>query len=133
MPSRSAADPSHRARRFATGGAPAGLVLLASSLLLTRLGEGCLRLDSLLYAAISWMVAEGGGWDRLWFGYEPYFNKPPLLFWTVALCFRACGVSEATNDVVLGVGGANHSMVTSSECTVRNSADTVSTPTCVRV
>lgn len=60
------------------------------------LGHGSLDADPAVYAAIARRMAEGGEWLSMRLGAEPYFNKPPLLFWLTALLFRVAGVSTWT-------------------------------------
>jgi 4-amino-4-deoxy-L-arabinose transferase-like glycosyltransferase len=49
-----------------------------------------------VYAAVALRMAESGDWMSMWLGAEPYFNKPPLLFWLTAALFRALGPSTWT-------------------------------------
>ncbi len=81
---------------------------LAAGLLLWRLGDGPLRdWDEALYAQVAREMFEGGNWVTLSWNSQPYFKKPPLLFWSVALSYRVFGVSEwATRfpSVLCGVG-----------------------------
>src|ERR1017187_4169544 len=56
-------------------------------------GVGMLGPDEPRYAAIGCEMARRGDWitPRLWG--QPWFEKPPLLYWMTAAAFRA-GVSE---------------------------------------
>lgn len=63
----------------------AWLVALAAAVtMLSRLWEGDLYGDQVLYAAVAKGIRVHGDWLSLWFGDDPYWRKPPLVFWTVA-------------------------------------------------
>ena len=49
--------------------------------------------DSLRYAAIAKTTLERGDWLELHLGPQPYFNKPPLLFWITMAAFQLFGAS----------------------------------------
>lgn len=70
------------------------VALAASVTMLVRSWEGDFRSDELLYAAVAKRIALHGGWLDLHLGDDPYWRKPPLVFWLVALAFRAMGVSS---------------------------------------
>jgi 4-amino-4-deoxy-L-arabinose transferase-like glycosyltransferase len=71
--------------------AAAGLVAF-----FVRLWEGTLDGDPVIYASVARGIAESGDWLSLRLGFEPYWNKPPLLFWLTAAAFRVFGVSTFT-------------------------------------
>lgn len=81
---------------------------IAAAILFWRLGERpLLDWDEALYAQIARELIEQRGWFDLTWGYEPYFKKPPLLFWAIALSYRVFDVSEwATRlpSVLFGIG-----------------------------
>jgi 4-amino-4-deoxy-L-arabinose transferase-like glycosyltransferase len=81
---------------------------IAAGILFWRLGERpLLDWDEALYAQIARELVEQRRWFDLTWGYEPYFKKPPLLFWAIALSYRVFGVSEwATRlpSVLFGIG-----------------------------
>lgn len=58
-----------------------------------KLSQGLLVGDPANYAAIAKQVAKGGSWFDLHWGGHPYFLKPPLMFWLMALSFRVFGVN----------------------------------------
>ncbi len=62
--------------------------------------------DSAMYGTIAKTIAATGEWRRLTFNGEPYFNKPPLHFWSnalVLLLLPPTGVSVALVPSLLGV------------------------------
>ncbi|MCS6926853.1 MAG: glycosyltransferase family 39 protein [Candidatus Binatia bacterium] len=81
---------------------------LAAGVLFWRLGERpLLDWDEALYAQIARELVERGSWFELTWGQEPYFKKPPLLFWAIAWSYSVFGVSEwATRlpSVLCGIG-----------------------------
>jgi 4-amino-4-deoxy-L-arabinose transferase-like glycosyltransferase len=81
----------HRIRWLVLGLA-AMLVLFAQS------SRTRLTTDPVVYAAIARTMADSGDYGALKIGEEPYYNKPPLLFWLSALAIRIFGptVSAAT-------------------------------------
>ena len=81
---------------------------LAAGVLFWRLGEGALRdWDEALYAQVAREMVEGGNWLTLSWNAQPYFKKPPLLFWTIALSYRVFDVGEWSTrlpSVLFGLG-----------------------------
>jgi 4-amino-4-deoxy-L-arabinose transferase-like glycosyltransferase len=81
---------------------------LAAGALFWRLGEGALQdWDEALYAQVAREMVEGGNWLTLSWNAQPYFKKPPLLFWTIALSYRVFDVSEWSTrlpSVLFGLG-----------------------------
>jgi 4-amino-4-deoxy-L-arabinose transferase-like glycosyltransferase len=71
-------------------GAPI-VALVAAVTMLSRLWEGDLYADQVLYAAIAKGIRVHADWMSLWFGDQPYWRKPPLVFWTVAALNAALG------------------------------------------
>jgi 4-amino-4-deoxy-L-arabinose transferase-like glycosyltransferase len=61
-----------------------------------RLWEGTLDGDPVVYASVARNIADSGDWLSLRLGFQPYWNKPPLLFWLTAAMFRVFGVSTFT-------------------------------------
>ena len=79
-------------RRLVIGGLP--LVAFAASVtMLVRLWEGDLFRDEVLYAAVAKTIITRGEWLNLYLGGDPYWRKPPLVFWLLALAYRSFGVS----------------------------------------
>lgn len=55
---------------------------------------GPLRGDEGMYAALARRIVPSGEWFRLEYEGRPYFNKPPLYFWQIALSMLVWGPSE---------------------------------------
>jgi 4-amino-4-deoxy-L-arabinose transferase-like glycosyltransferase len=75
--------------------------------MLSRLWEGDLFRDEVLYAAVAKTMVEGGDWLHLHLGPDPYWNKPPLVFWLAGGAYRVLGPSVFTAKVfpaLFGVG-----------------------------
>jgi 4-amino-4-deoxy-L-arabinose transferase-like glycosyltransferase len=73
------------------------LILLAGAVtMLPRLDAGDLHLDGVLYAEVARGLAERGAWLDLTIGGDPYWRKPPLVFWLMRGAYWIGGVSEAT-------------------------------------
>lgn len=71
------------------------LGLLAAAVLLWGLGQRSLRdWDEAIYAQVSKEMVQSGEWLTLHYGYEPWYEKPPLLMWTTALFYQLFGVNE---------------------------------------
>lgn len=72
-----------------------GMLLLAAALLAPGLDQGDLRVDSPVYAWIARHIVISGDWLNLYYdhGQTPYFNKPPLQFWLMALSLQVFGPS----------------------------------------
>lgn len=70
------------------------LCSVAALVLLWGLGERCLVSDEARYARISKEMVQSGDWLTPHFGYEPSFDKPPLLMWLTAVFYRLFGVNE---------------------------------------
>lgn len=80
---------SHR-RRFAA----AGVSLTAIALLFAlRLHLPLLEPEEALYAELPRQMADSGEWVVPHLHGEPYLDKPPLLYWLVAGCYRLFGQS----------------------------------------
>lgn len=70
------------------------LVLFAASVtMLSRLWEGDLYRDEVLYAAVAKGIVTGGNWLDLYIGDDPYWRKPPLMFWLAAGMYKFIGIS----------------------------------------
>ncbi len=70
------------------------LTVLGATVLLSKLWQGDMRGDSLLYAEVAKEILKTGDWLTMHFAYEPYFNKPPLLFWLTAINYKLFGVTS---------------------------------------
>src|SRR5205085_10518715 len=82
------------------------LVVVAAGLLFfTRLHCPLLEPEEARYAEIPrQMLAEGNFAVPVVHG-QPYFQKPPLLYWLVMGCYRVCGVHDWTARLVPGMAG----------------------------
>lgn len=63
--------------------------------------------DPLRYAAIAKSTLARGDWLELHLGPQPYFNKPPLLFWITMAAFRLFGASTfvaQSTGAIFGLG-----------------------------
>jgi 4-amino-4-deoxy-L-arabinose transferase-like glycosyltransferase len=70
------------------------LVAFAASVtMLSRLWEGDLFRDEVLYAAVAKGIVERGEWLDLYIGGDPYWRKPPLMFWLAAGMYQLAGIS----------------------------------------
>lgn len=82
-----------------------GLVLLAA-FYLSRLGGWVLQdPDEGRYAEIPREMIELGDWITPRLNYVSYFEKPPLLYWLVGLCFRTFGTSEWAARLTPAIAG----------------------------
>jgi 4-amino-4-deoxy-L-arabinose transferase-like glycosyltransferase len=77
---------SHKQRIFL-------LLLWSIGILWVRPWTGDFRSDPLVYACISKDMVEHNHWFSPMLDGEPYYNKPPLYFWFVALSFKLFGIS----------------------------------------
>jgi 4-amino-4-deoxy-L-arabinose transferase-like glycosyltransferase len=84
-----------RPGRFGTHATVAVLLLLGLTVFFSRFWEADLYDDGLLYATISREMARGGDWMTPHWGVDPYFKKPPLVFWLTAANIRCFGWSVA--------------------------------------
>jgi predicted membrane-bound mannosyltransferase len=71
------------------------LVSLAAFVCLGDLGRRSLYdWDEATYAEVSREMVRYGDWLTPHFGYQPFFDKPPLFMWCTALLFRFFGINE---------------------------------------
>ncbi len=84
---------AHADARWRTSLLVDGLVLLiAAASLFWRLGAAPIRdTNEALYASIALTMAHGGSWIIPHLDGVPYIEKPPLLYWLMALSFKAFG------------------------------------------
>ncbi len=69
------------------------MLLVAAACLFWGLGGPPIRDNNeALYADIAWAMARGGSWIIPHLDGVPYIEKPPLLYWLIALSFKAFGV-----------------------------------------
>lgn len=82
------------------------LVFLAGALtMLSRLDAGDLHLDGVLYAEVARGLVVRGDWLDLTLGGDPYWRKPPLVFWLMGAAYRVGGVSEMMARLPAVLGG----------------------------
>ncbi len=69
------------------------LFFLGSVFYLSKLWEGYVRSDALVYAQVAKELLRSGNPLILTFAGKPYFNKPPLLFWLVSVNYKLFGIN----------------------------------------
>ncbi|MBX9582119.1 MAG: glycosyltransferase family 39 protein, partial [Gemmataceae bacterium] len=94
-----AADPDRRVRL----GSLALVLLLPAVVLYPTLGFHLLEPDEGRYAQIPKEMLAADEWVVPTLQGEPYLDKPPLLYWLVAVSYRAFGVSPAAARLVPAV------------------------------
>jgi 4-amino-4-deoxy-L-arabinose transferase-like glycosyltransferase len=73
----------------------AAVCLLAGPVMLWKLGQGSLSdWDEAIYAQVAKEIIQGGSWVTLHWGYEPWFEKPPLFVWSTAVLFKLFEINE---------------------------------------
>jgi 4-amino-4-deoxy-L-arabinose transferase-like glycosyltransferase len=84
------------------------LVAFAAAVtMLSRLWEGDLFRDEVLYAAVAKQIVLRHDWLNLYLGDDPYWRKPPLLFWLAAGAYKVAGISTFSAKIfpaLFGVG-----------------------------
>ena len=70
------------------------LALIAGSLLFPNLGYALVEPDEGRYAEIGREMLRSGNWIVPTLNQEPYYDKPPLLYWFVAASLHVFGVHE---------------------------------------
>ena len=78
------------------------VVFVIAALTLSHIHQGTLGVDAIRYASISRHIVETGTWFPLYDSYaqEVYYNKPPVLFWMVATCFKLFGYSTFSARII---------------------------------
>jgi 4-amino-4-deoxy-L-arabinose transferase-like glycosyltransferase len=82
------------------------IVALAFSPVLLSLRSAIQEIDPAQYAEVGRHVLLSRQWGHLEDAFGPYLNKPPLVFWLIALSLRVLGVGAAavrTPSVIAGV------------------------------
>src|SRR5262245_42603174 len=79
------------------------LVLLPATLLYPTRAFHLLEPDEGRYAQIPREMLESGNWVVPTLQSEPYLDKPPLMYWLVALCYQTFGVTPAAARLVPAV------------------------------
>lgn len=75
-------------------GAVAVLVLACLLLLVPNLSSALMEPDETRYAQIPLEMIRSGDWITPTLHGEPYLDKPPLVYWMTALCYKLVGVNE---------------------------------------
>ena len=80
----------------------ASMLIMAGAILFAGLGQGDIRIDGPIYAWAAKHMVVSGDWLNLYYdhGHTPYFNKPPLQFWLMAMVFKAIGYSAFSAKLV---------------------------------
>jgi len=73
-----------------------GLFLLSGLYIFYNLGGGSLYAwDEAWYGEVAReMVSGGKGWFTFYYNYQPFFDKPPLYIWLIAIAYKILGVNE---------------------------------------
>lgn len=90
--SRSADRTVRPAREFPW--AACGLMLIAAVFLFANLNYPLIDRDETRYAEIPREMIATGNWILPQLNFQPYYDKPPLLYWLCAASYRAFGISE---------------------------------------
>ncbi len=78
-----------------------------------NLGSGSLASwDEAFYAVVSRELFQSGQWLKLTFLGEPWFDKPPLVFWATSLAYHFLGVSEFSSRFFSALCGVGTVLVT---------------------
>lgn len=86
--------------------APFILMILAAVIILPRLGQSSLLdWDESIYAQVAREMIQSGDWINLQHGYQPYFEKPPLLMWAIAISYKLLGVNEFAARLPSAISG----------------------------
>src|SRR5204862_4024288 len=88
------------------------VVLAATVTMLARLWEGDFHRDEVLYAAVAKTMAAGGDWLSLHLGGDPYWRKPPLVFWLAAAAYRTLGYTAFAGRLFPALLGAGCCVLT---------------------
>ncbi len=76
------------------------VLLLPAALLYPCMNFMLLEPDEARYAQIPKEMLEDGNWVVPTLHNEPYLDKPPLMYWLVALSYKVFGVSEASARLI---------------------------------
>ena len=80
-------------------------LLIAALFLLTNLNYPLIDRDETRYAEIPREMLATGNWILPTLNFEPYYDKPPLLYWGCALSYSLFGVHEWTARLVPALAG----------------------------
>lgn len=76
-------------------------LLLAAFFIVSAIFRPILPIDETRYLAVAWEMFSRQDFLVPTLNFEPYFQKPPLLFWLIDLAWGLLGVSRATALVVI--------------------------------
>ncbi len=76
------------------------LLLVAAIFLLSNLGYPLIDRDETRYAEIPREMLATGNWVLPQLNFQPYYDKPPLMYWLCAISFKLFGVSESAARLV---------------------------------
>ena len=77
------------------------------------IGKGSLASwDEAYYALVSREIFRAGDWINLRYFDVPFYDKPPLYFWTTSVFYHLFGVSEFSTRLTSGLAGAGVILVT---------------------
>ncbi len=79
------------------------LVLIAFVFLFTNLSYPLIDRDETRYAEIPREMLVSNNWALPQLNFEPYYDKPPLMYWLCALSYQAFGISESSARLVPAV------------------------------
>ncbi|MDQ6618789.1 MAG: glycosyltransferase family 39 protein [Pseudomonadota bacterium] len=86
---------------------PVAALLVPAALVLLGLGSyGLLNNNEGMYAEIAREMAEGGSWIIPHLNGVPYIEKPPLVYWLMAIAMRVAGDQEHVVRAVPALAGA---------------------------
>ncbi|EMI16504.1 glycosyl transferase family protein [Rhodopirellula maiorica SM1] len=80
-----------------------GLLFLAALFMLTNLNYPLIDRDETRYAEIPREMVATGNWLLPQLNFQTYYDKPPLLYWLCAICYKLFGVSETSARLVPAV------------------------------
>lgn len=70
------------------------LLVLGGGALLSNLGYSLFEPDETRYAQVALEMHDTGDWVVPRLNGEPYLDKPPMLYWLMAISYEVCGVNE---------------------------------------
>lgn len=91
FPQRIESSPKTYASTF--GWMQLALLVVAATLMLTNLNYPLIDRDETRYAEIPREMITSGNWILPQLNFEPYYDKPPLVYWLAAISFKIFGVS----------------------------------------
>ena len=77
-----------------------GLLCLAAVVLFANLGYPLIDRDETRYAEIPREMIATGNWTLPQLNFQTYYDKPPLVYWLSATCYKLFGISEVSARLV---------------------------------